>query len=166
MRDWFVRLVFLGAMGAAVFWGWERFFPSPEHVIRKRLSELATAASISANEAPLTKLVKAQKLSSLFANDAQVVVDIPGRSIQTFNGRDEIQQAAIGVRAMLSPLKVEFVDVAVALAADKRSALAHLTATADLPGEKVPEVEELEIGLVKVERDWLINKIQTVKTLR
>lgn len=166
MKDWLVRLVFLGTLAAGLFWGWHWLFPSPERLVRKRLSELAMAASISPNEAPLAKLAKAQHLSNLFAVDAQVDVDIPGRASQTLNGREELQQAALGARAMLNNLKVNFVDVDVAVGADKNSALAHLTATANLPGEKVPEVQELEIGFTNIDRDWFIKRVQTVKTLR
>jgi hypothetical protein len=166
MRDWLVRLVLIGTLGAGVFFGWRWMFPGPEHIIRKRLSELAAAASITSNEAPLVKLAKAQRLSTFFATDAKVTVDLPGRAIQTFDGREEIQQAAIGARSILNNLKVEFVDVTVSLAADKESAVTHLTATATMPGEKVPEVQELEIEFRKTDHDWLINRVQTIKTLR
>ena len=161
-----MRLVFLGTLGAGLFWSWHWMFPGPEQMIRKRLSELAKAASITPNEAPLVKLAKAQRLSTLFSSDTQVVVDVPGRSVQTFSGRDEVQQAAIGARAMLNNLTVGFVDVSVALGPDKHTASAHLTATANIPGEKVPEVQELEIGFTNVDRDWLIKRVDTVKTLR
>jgi len=166
MKDRFVRVVFLGTLCAGLFWSWHWLFPGPERVIRKQLSELAAAASITPNEAPLVKLAKAQQLCAFFANDATVTVDVPGRSVQTFNGREEIQQAAIGARAILNTLKVEFVDVNVAVGTDKKSAVAHLTATATLPGEKVPEVQELEIGFTNIDREWRINHAQTVKTLR
>ncbi|HZR17798.1 MAG TPA: hypothetical protein VFE51_10760 [Verrucomicrobiae bacterium] len=166
MRDWFVRLAFLGTLCAALFCSWHWLFPSPQQVIRKRLSQLAAAASIAPNEAPLVKLAKAQRLSTFFAMDARVNVDIPGRAVQGFNGRDEIQQAAIGARAILNTLKVEFVDVVVEVGPDKKSARAHLTATANLPGEKIPEVQELEIGFTNIDREWLINQAQTIKTLR
>ena len=165
MKDGFVRLAFLVALGSGVFWCWHYLFPSPELLIRKQLAQLALAASISPNEAPLTKLSKSQKLAELFARDAQVNVDVPGRADQTFSGRDEIQQAALGARALLNTLHVTFVDVNVTLAANKHSATTRLTATADLPGERLPEVEELEIGFTNVDNSWLINKVQTVKTL-
>jgi len=94
------------------------------------------------------------------------MVDIPNRSLQAFNGREEIQQAALGARAILNSLRVHFVDIEVNVAPNKQLAIAHLTATADLPGEKVPEVEELQFGFKKVDRDWLISRVETVKTLR
>ena len=166
MKDKFVRVVFLVTLGGGLFWCWHYLFPGPEFLIRKQLAQLAAAASITPNEAPLAKLAKAQRLAELFARDAQVNVDVPGRSDQTFNGREEVQQAALGARALLNTLQVTFVDVNVLLATNKSSAITHLTATANLPGEKLPEVQELEIGFTNVDDAWLINKVQTVKTLR
>jgi len=166
MKDGFVRLALLLALASGVFWCWHYLFPGPELLIRKQLAQLALAASISPNEAPLARLAKAQRLAELFARDAQVNVEVPGRADQTFSGREEVQQAALGARALLSTLQVTFVDVNVTLAANKHSAITHLTATADMPGERLPEVEELEIGFTNVDNAWLINKVQTVKTLR
>jgi hypothetical protein len=166
MRAWLVRLVLVGALGSLGFWAWSYFFPTPQHVIREELAELARAASIAPNEAPLTKLAKTQKLLSFFARDAQVTVEVPGRLTQTLNGHDDLQQAAMGARSMLNNLKVELVDVVVTVGADKQSAVADLTATATLPGEKIPEVQELEMSFKKAGRDWLINRVETIKTLR
>ena len=166
MRVWVFRLLLAVAIAAAGFWTWKLLFPGPEQIIRQELSKVAAAASITPNEAPLTKLAKAQKLASFFSNDAEVAIDIPNRPYQTFNGRDEIQQAAIGARALLNSLKVHLLDIEMRVAHDKQSALVHLTATADLPGEKVPEVQELQLQLKKIDREWLISRVTTVKTLR
>jgi len=166
MRAWGLRLFLAAAIAAAGFWAWTLLFPGPEQVIRKELTQLAATASITPNEAPLAKLAKAQRLASFFSEDAEVRVDIPNRPYQDFNGREEIQQAALGARALLNVLKVQFLDMEVRLAPDKQSAVVRLTATADLPGEKVPEVQELEFRLKKVDRDWFIRRVETVKTLR
>ena len=91
---------------------------------------------------------------------------MPGRSIQTLSGREEIQRAAMGARSMLNTLKIEFVDVIVDVGPGRQSAIAHLTATANLPGEKLPEVEELAISFRKIDHDWLIHRVESVKTLR
>ena len=166
MKPWVVRLTWLGLLAAAGVWAWKFAFPSPERLIRGKLVELARAASIGPNEAPLTKLSKTQKLATFFAQDAQISVDVPGRSTQTFSGREEVREAALGARSILSALKVEFVDVVVTVDPDKQSALADLTATASLPGEKLSEVQELEVRFKKIERDWLISRVRTIKTLR
>jgi hypothetical protein len=166
MKRWLVRLVLLGTVGGVAFWAWGCFFPSAERVIRKQLLALAKAASIAPNEGALTKLANTQRLTSFFAVDAQVTLEVPGRLLQTLNGRDDILNATGYARSMLNTLKIEFMDIIVQVGADRQSALAHLTATASLPGEKIPEVQELEITLHKTDQGWLIRRIEAVKTLR
>ena len=166
MKDWFVRVVFLATLATGVFWSWHYLSPTPEVRVRKQLAQLARAASIAPNEAPLAKLAKAQRLAELFSSDAQVNVDVPGRAGQSFSGREEVQQAALGARAVLNNLEVKFVDITVKIGPEHNSGLTHLTATATLPGEKIPEVQELEIGFTNINQSWLVNRVQTVKTLR
>jgi ketosteroid isomerase-like protein len=166
MRVWLGRLVLLAVAAAVGFWAWQKLHPSPELVIRKQLNELAAVGSIQSNEGQLVKLAKAQKLAGFFTSDVEVTVDVPGRSSQTFTGRDEIQQAVLGARTMLSSLKIEFLDILVSVSPDRQTATAHLTATATIPGEKLPEIQELEVRLKKIDHDWLINRVNTVKTLR
>jgi hypothetical protein len=166
MRTWLVRLVLVGALGSMAFWAWSFLFPTPEHVIRKELAELARAASIGPNEAPLTKLAKTQKLMSFFTDDAEVTIEVPGHLTQTLSRHDDLQQAAMGARSLLNNLKVELLDVVITVGADKQSALADLTATATLPGEKIPEVQELHMSFKKADHSWLISRVETVKTLR
>lgn len=166
MRVWLARLALLGLLGVAGFWAWHWLFPSAEQVIRKDLKELAKAASITTNEGALARLANARKLSSFFSHDAQITIDVPGRSLQTLNGQDDIQQAAMGVRAIFNVLKVHFIDVVVTVGADKQSALVDLTATATLPGEQIPEVQELELRFKKLDHNWLITRVVTVRTLR
>lgn len=166
MKPWLARLTWLGLLAAAGVWAGTVLFPSPDRVIRGELIQLAKMASIGPNEPPLTRLSRAQKVSTFFTQDVQLTVDIPSRSTQTFNGRDELQEAALAARSMMSGLKVKFVDVVVTVDADKQSARADLTATASLPGEKLPEVQELEVRFKKIEHEWLISRVRTVKTLR
>lgn len=166
MRSWLARLTWLTLLATAAFFGWRYFFPNPERVIRRQLLELSRVASIAPNEAPLTKLAKTQKLLGFFANDAQISVDIPGRSVQTFSGQEELRQAVLAGRSVVNSLKVEFVDVVVTVAPDKSSAVANLTATASLPGEKIPEVQELEFHFSQRDHSWLIERVDFVKTLR
>jgi len=161
-----LRLGLLSAVSALAFWAWLVLFPSPERIIRNRLAHIARLVSFAPNEGPLAKLGNSQKLVGFCATDIEIAIDPPGRSTQTFKGRDELMQAIMGARTMLSALKVQFVDIRVALEEDKQSAVARLTAKVDLPGENVPEVQELKIIFQKVGRDWLITRAETVKTLR
>jgi ketosteroid isomerase-like protein len=160
-----LRLLVLAALVALGVWGWRLRHPSPEHIIRKELAELARTACVPADEANLRKLANAQKLASFFTSDAELTIDVPGRFSQTISGRAEVQEKALGARSMLGGLTVEFLDVNVTVAPDAESATARLTARANLPGDSVPQVEELKVGFKKVEGDWLIQRAENVKTL-
>ncbi len=166
MKQWLFRLVVVAALVALGIWVWHILFPSQEQIIRKRLAELAQAASFSGNEAPLAKAANSQKLTTFCAADVEIALDVPGRSLQTLSGRDELRAAALGARSMLSGLKVEFLDPIVSVASDKQTAAVNLTARGKIPGEKDILVQELTFTFKLVEGDWLINKIETVRTLR
>jgi hypothetical protein len=160
-----LRTMLLVALLPLGLWGWRVLHPSQEHLIQKALTGLARTACVPPNEAQLSKLANAQKVASFFATDAEISVDLPGRFSQTINGRDEIQEKALGARAVLNGFTVEFVDVGVTVAPDGQSAVARLTAKANFPGDNVPQVEELKIDFKRVEGDWLIQHAENVKTL-
>jgi hypothetical protein len=159
-------IVMLVVVAGTGFFAWRILFPNPEAVIRKRLGDLARAASIASNEAPAARLLNAQKLSTFFAADARIRVEIPGHSEQAFNGVDEIRAAAMAARSGLNALRVEFPDIILTLGPDKTSALVELTAKGTVPGDKELYVQELKGTLKKIEGNWLITNVETVKTLR
>jgi len=147
------------------FCAWRVLFPPPEKVIRKQLTELARVVSIAPNEAPLARAVNAQKLSTFFTREVAVQVDVPGHGQVRLTGNDELLQAAMTARSSMSGLQVEFLDISVALGPDKESAVANLTGKARIPGERELLVEEFKFGFRKAGRNWLIDQVQTVKTL-
>jgi hypothetical protein len=164
MKEWFTRIVLLAALGALGYWAWSLVFPSPEKVIRRRLAELARTASFSANEGAIAKGWNVTLLADYFTLDVQVTIDVPG-SQHTITGRDELLQAALGARQTVSSLKIDFPDIQVAVAPGKDSAVVNLTARGKVTGQKEFYLQELQLRLLKVKRDWLIDKIVTVRTL-
>lgn len=165
MKVWVWRGALLAVLMVLGLWAGRLLFPSPEHVIRQRLGELARTASIQPNEGALVKLAKAQKVASFFAADAEIDLDLPGRSLQTLNGRNDIMQAAASARNALSTLKVQFLDLSIQIDGDQQSGSAHFTVKADVPGESSPQVEELQASFKRIEHDWLIQRVTNVKTL-
>jgi len=164
MKEWSIRLLLVGALVALGFWGWSVLHPSPEKVIRKRLLELAKAASFSSKEGVLAKAWNASSLGEFFTPDVEVTVDVPGIQ-RTFSNRDELLQAAVGARSGGGSLSIEFPDIKVTVAPDENSAVVHLTARGKASGQSDAYVQELKLRLIKLKRDWLINQIETVKTL-
>jgi len=164
MKEWSIRIILVAALIALGIWGWGVFFPSPEKVIRKRLGELAKAASFSSKEGLLAKAWNASVLGEFFTPDVQVTVDVPGTQ-HTLSGRDELLQAALGARSAVGSLSIELPDIKVTVAPDKNSAVVNLTAKGMVSGQRDFYLQELRLRMTKIKRDWLIDQIETVKTL-
>jgi hypothetical protein len=161
----FVRICLVAAAAGLVFWLWTIFFPNPEAVIRKRLDKVAALVSFGAKEGNIAKAASVMQLTSYFATNVEITVDTPAQSKQTLSGRDELTQAALAARNMLSGLNVEFLDQSIILSPDKLSATVSLTGKARVPGDRDLLVQELKFYLQKINGDWLIVRIETVRTL-
>ena len=160
-----VRLALLAAAAAAGVWLWTVFFPSPEKIIRAQLAQLARDASFNSGEGTLVVLNKAEKLASFFSTNVEVNLDVPGRFQHSFDNRIEIAQAAAAARSAVGGLKVEFLDADVAVGADKSSATADLTVRAQAAGDRDFIVQEMKFTFQKIGGDWLITRVETVRTL-
>jgi hypothetical protein len=165
MSRWALRVGFLAGILALGWWSWRVLFPDPERIIRERLIELAQAAAVPANEAPLAGLLNTGKLAGFFAPDVRVSVDVPGHSQVTFSDREDLLKAVAHARSMFSGLKVEFHNIRLTIAGDKLHATAHLTARAKVPGDSNLYVEELKVFLKKIEGTWRIIRAEGVRTL-
>ena len=164
MKEWAIRIILVAALAAVGFWAWSVLFPNPEKIIKKRLGELAKAASFSSNQGLMGQAWTASSLAEYFTPDVEVTLDVPGAQ-HTISGRDEVMQAWVVARRMFKSLKVTLPDIKVTLSPDKASAEVYLTGEARVPGEKEFFLQELRLRLIKVKRDWLIKSVQTVKTL-
>ncbi|MEY4387557.1 MAG: SnoaL-like domain [Verrucomicrobiota bacterium] len=162
---WIARLSALAILAAITWWIWATFFPGPETVIRKRLNKVATLNTFDAKEGLIPRVANVQELMTYFAPEIEVVVDTPAQSRQAISGRDDLQQAVLGVRSMLRGLNVEFLDTQVTLSADQSNATVSLTAKARAPGDRDFFVQELKFLLRKINGEWLIVRIETVRTL-
>ncbi len=164
MKEWFIRAILVVALVAVGIWSWGVLFPSPEKIIRKRLDELARTASFSSKEGLVAKAWNASMLADFFTEDVQVTVEVPGAQ-HTISGRAELLEAAAGARSTVGSLSIEFPDIKVTLAPDRTSAVVNLTARGKIPGERDFYLQELRLRMIKIKRDWLINQVETVKTL-
>jgi len=165
MKKWLAGAIFAAALVVLGIWAWRTFFPNHEQLIRKRLLEVAAAASFSANETPIITMRNCQTLGSACTPDVEIIVDVPGHSRETVNGREELLQKALAARA-LGTLKVEFLDLTVTFAPDKKSAVVTLTGKGQIASEKDNlMVEELKFTMKRVEDAWLIARVETVKPM-
>ncbi len=166
MMKWVVRAVLVVALLGLAFWGWKHFFPPPEVAIRNQLLEVARLASFSSRKSALAKVAAVKNLMDACTDDIEISVDIQGYQRQKFSGKEELQQTAAIVRAHLTSLSVEFLDITVTLAPNNQAAIVNLTAKIRVPGDKEFFPQELKFDMKKVDGKWLIRKIETVRTLQ
>jgi hypothetical protein len=156
--------VVLGVLLLAV-WLFQRFFPNDETRIHKLLDELAATASFSANEPALQRLANAQKLGAFFTADPSINLEVTDWESRTLQSRDELVQLALAVRSTVSGVQIELPDVIIAVSDDHESASAHLTAKASVAGKQEIHVQEFRLQLKKIDGDWKIWQVDTVRTL-
>ena len=158
-------LLLVAGLAGLGLWAWRYFFPNPEQVIRSGLRRMAQLASFRANEGPLAKLGNAPELASLFTGTVEVKVDLPGHGPMRVAGRDELMKSLLAIRQRVSALRVDFLDVNVQFEAGGDTAIANLTLKAAVPGERDFAVEEFNFHLRRSGRRWLVELVETVKTL-
>jgi acyl CoA:acetate/3-ketoacid CoA transferase alpha subunit len=160
-----IRIVLLAALAALGIWLWTVLFPSPEKVVRRRLTELARTVSSSANESDLTRLAAARSVAGFFAATVELNVDLPELGQHNSMDREEITQLALMGRSRAGGLRVKFPDINITVAPDQQSVVADLTVEANVSGEHDPIVQEMKFTFRKNDGQWLITRIETVRTL-
>ena len=160
-----IRIVLLAALAALGIWLWTVLFPRPEKIIHRRLTELARTVSSSANESDLTRLAAARSVAGFFAATVELNVDLPELGQHNSMDREEITQLALMGRSRAGGLRVKFPDINITVAPDQQSAVADLTVEANVSGEHDPIVQEMKFTLRKTDGQWLITRVETVRTL-
>jgi cytoskeletal protein RodZ len=159
------RLVWVAALVALGVWLWTVFFPSPEQAVRKQLTKLAGDVSFSRDENSLVRIADAESVSGFFSTNVEVTINVPGQEEHTLSGRAEITQVALAARTQAGELKVKLPDVNVAVAPGGQSATADVTVEADVGGERDPIVQEMKFTFQKIDGQWLITRVETIRTL-
>jgi ketosteroid isomerase-like protein len=159
------RLIFIVILAALAFWLWTILFPSPQKIIRKRLLSMAGNISFSQNENNLVKMADAQHVADFFADNVTVDLTLPGRVEQSTLDHEEITQAMLISRQQATDLQMKFPDINVTVAPDKNSAVADVTLDATVSGEHDAILQEVKFTFEKVNGQWLIDKVETVRVL-
>jgi len=160
-----LRFILFVALAAAGVWLWTVLFPGPEKVIRQRLAGLASTVSSGANESDLARLAAAQAVAGFFSTNVELKVDVPLLDRHSSLDREEIAQAALVARSRAGGLKVTFPDINVMVDPDQQSAVADLTVEAKISGDRDPLLQEMKFTLRKIDGQWLITRIETVRIL-
>jgi len=160
------RIIGLSILLGLGWLGWQHFFPNEEQRIRRMLESLAETVSIPARPSVIGAARAVDQLLSCVTPDIEVTMDVLGEGRHTFSGREEIREAALVAHRNLGGLKVRFLDVSVALAADKQTATAELTVEATQSGAKNFFVQEMKLFLRQEAQQWRVSRAETVKVLR
>ncbi len=162
-----VRLIVLAAVLGAGVWLWLYFHPGPEEAIRRRLAALARGVSFAEREGVISRAARAEALAGYFAPDLSLRINLPELSSHESLSRAEITRLALALRSNpnLRSLKVELLDPVITLGANHQSADVELTLRAEAPGDQYLVVQEMKFTLRKVDGEWLILRVETVKTL-
>ncbi|HVU07734.1 MAG TPA: hypothetical protein VHG89_04230 [Verrucomicrobiae bacterium] len=160
-----MRIIFTVALIALGIWLWTIFFPNPETVVRQRILKLAKIASFTKDEGNFSRVAAGERVGGFFSTNVEINITIPGHEQDTLVGRAEITQAVLQVREAVREIVVKVPDVQVTLAPDKQSAVADVTVDVEISGERDALVQEMKFTFQKMDGDWLITKIETVRTL-
>lgn len=161
------RILLLAALIGGGVWLWMFFHPGPEEAIRRRLADVAREVSFSDKEGMVARAAHAQKLASYFGREIALMIDLPELSSHEGMSREEIAQLALALRSSpyFRSLQVQCLDPVITLGADKQSAVVELTIRAETVGDKYLVVQEMKFTMKQVDGQWLILRVDTVKTL-
>lgn len=149
-----IAAILLGVMVAGIGY---RYWPSDERAIRRHLSNLAEALSFPLSESEEERVTRIAVLREYFAPDVRVEFD--GRELTS---RDEIINLLTSYHPPPGGVNVEFVDIAIMLAADHQTATVTLTAKMSSTDEKgVSTLDERVANLTmrNVDDDWVIANV-------
>lgn len=144
---------------------WQRFGYNEPASVKKMLHAVAKTVSIPQGETTIQAGLAVSRLLEFLTKDVQVDVEGPGSGKYSFHGREEIREALMYARKNMGPLDVRFLDIAVTVAPDRQTAEAQLTVQASRPGEREPWVQAVRVQLQKVERNWRIQRAETIRPL-
>lgn len=156
-------LLILAALG---YWLWSLLFPSPESIVLKKVSRLAALATLNPGEGNLVRAGKVSSLIGYFSTDAEVSLDMPGGAPRTLSSRDEIREAAAAGFTSINSLTVQFQDALARVDANRQGAEVSCTAQVSIGDRKDFGPQELRFHFQKIAGDWLITRLESVKTLQ
>lgn len=152
----------LMAAGVAIL-ALRAYLESDRRQIERQFQRLAEAASVQGTESPIEQIAQAAQLTRFFTKD--VVLRLGQDSSSIIAGRDALVAVAAQARRS-GPLEVMFNDLQVSVS-DPETAAVYTTVTvtrANLQNDVV-EAREVSVALQKVDGEWLVARVEGVRTL-
>ena len=157
-----LQLVLVAIVAVAGYFAWTWLNPTPEKAIRKQMEKLAETLVGKPGEGNIARVAGINKTLGFFAPD----IYINGEGIPQLNdaiqGHNELQQALFAARSRLDGA-ITFHDVHVLVDDPKATnARVNFRAVARLSGQSEPFSQDLKAQFVKINRDWLISRIDPI----
>ena len=139
---------------------------SDKKKIEKRFTRLSELFSKDDLEPALLMATKVKKIGSLFAKNC--IIESSDRLRSGTYTPDQITSHAASARALFRTLKLKFYDIEIELTGEGK---AVTSVTGMLSGmskreETFNETYEMEVDLVKIEKDWFFSAIRMVEVLK
>lgn len=155
---------------ALVVWLGCKFFPSNEKQIRNRLQELAETVSLKPSDGNIARLMKSQKLASFFAPEIVLQVEFEAweRETSSVTKPSDLSEhyLLMTTRFGVKLLDLRIVDVLPKIGPDKQSASVLASAIVRVNEQREPIAQELKIDWEKVNRRWVIKRLEAIRTLQ
>lgn len=161
-----VKIGLAAALVGGLVWLWIFLHPSPEELIKARFADIARLVSIAPNDGNLSRMAAASGLADSFTRDAAILVENPRGGKFDFKGRDNILEAAQAVVAGVKGMKVEFVDLNILVSPNDVTAEVELTAKITFTGDNDILPQEMKCLLTRVDGQWLVARVETVRVLK
>jgi hypothetical protein len=159
------NIVILCLVGLAAFLIWHYFFPAPEKVIRRELTELAQAVS-ARPEGNFAKVANVNHIVSFFHPEVSINVEQFGLEVESVHGIAELRGMAFAARQNAGKLKVNFENLKIELNPAKTRATVYCTAVVEASQQPEPIVHDIKLGMEESDGKWLIRTVIPAQTLQ
>ena len=152
-------LLFLLLAGATLY-----LRSNPEREIRKRLDALAEETSKPPPEGVVGIARSAQALLDFFTPEARIDAGSP---FEVLENRREFVNTYVALRHHIKNMNIDLQNPVIVLGPDRRTASASLTAiaTGRYHGERLKEVREFELALVKDDGRWRLHRVTLIDAI-
>jgi hypothetical protein len=157
-----LQLVLVAILAVAGYFAWTWLNPTPEKAIRKQMEKLAETLVGKPGEGNIARVAGINKTLGFFAPDIYINGEGIAQVNDAIQGHNELQQALFAARSRLDGA-ITFHDVHVIVDDPKATnARVNFRAVARLSGQSEPFSQDLKAQFVKINREWLISRVDPI----
>ena len=158
-----LQIVTILIVGVAIYFLWIWTHLSPEAAIRKQMGQLAETLVAKPGEGNFARVAAINKTLSFFTPNIYINGEGIPQLNESIQGQTELQQALFAARSRLDGA-ITFDNVHVEVGSEATNARVNFHAIARLSGQNEPYSQDLKAQFVKIDRKWLISRIDPIGT--